>query len=136
MRVSLTRRVGFHATHFLRLPELSEAENRARFGSTVDPHSHDYTCDVTVNGTMVRGMVMDVSRLDEVLAERVVDPLDGSSLNQAIPVCARQEALPTCETVAAWCWNELAPALPSGVDLERVRVAEDATLHAECTGTL
>ena len=27
-----------------------------------------------------------------------------------------------------------APRLPAGVSLARVRVAEDATLHAECTG--
>ena len=136
MQVFLTRRIGFHATHFLRLPELSEEENRARFGATVEPHGHDYICDVTVRGAMVRGMVVDLARLDALLAERIRTPLDGQLLNEVIPACARREALPTCELLAAWCWNNLSRTLPLGVELERVRVAEDATLHAECTGTI
>jgi 6-pyruvoyl-tetrahydropterin synthase len=136
MQVSLTRRVGFHATHYLRLAELSEEENRIRFGDTVHPHSHDYTCDVTVHGHMIRGMVVDLSRLDALLAEHILQPLHGQLLNDIIPACARQEALPTCETLAAWCWNHLSGVLPGGVELERVRVAEDTTLYAECTGTL
>jgi 6-pyruvoyl-tetrahydropterin synthase len=74
--------------------------------------------------------------LDALLAEHILKPLEGSSLNEVIPACARQDALPTCEIVAAWCWNQLARLLPSGVELERVRIAEDPTLHAECTGTL
>lgn len=136
MRVSLTRRVGFRASHYLQLPELDEAGNRARFGSTVEPHAHDYTCEVTVGGNMVRGMVVDLAELDRVLREQVVAPLDGTSLNQSIPACSRREVLPTCEVVAAWCWNRLAGLLPTGVALERVRIAEDDTLHAECTGSL
>ena len=136
MQVFLTRRIGFHATHFLQLTELNEAENRARFGATVDPHSHDYTCDVTVRGAMVRGMVVDLARLDRLLAEHIRAPLDGKVLNEVIPACARGEALPTCEQVAAWCWNSLSRTMPLGVELERVRVAEDATLHAECTGSI
>jgi 6-pyruvoyl-tetrahydropterin synthase len=99
------------------------------------PHAHDYACDVTVRGGMVRGMVVDLSRLDALLEEHIRAPLDGRSLNEVIPACARLEALPTCETLAAWCWNSLSRNMPLGVELERVRVAEDATLYAECTGS-
>ena len=136
MRVSLTRRVGFRASHFLRLPDLSEEDNRARFGETVTPHAHDYVCDVTISGSMVHGMLVDLTQLDHVLKAHIAKQLGGTSLNQSLPACARQEALPTCEVLASWCWNELVNALPLGVELEKVRVAEDETLYAECTGTL
>jgi 6-pyruvoyltetrahydropterin/6-carboxytetrahydropterin synthase len=135
MRIALTRRVGFHATHYLRLPELSDAENQARFGATVQPHPHDYTCDVTVSGGMVKGMIVDLGELDAVLAERIVRPLDGTSINDSVPACSTHGLLPTCETIAAWCWEQLVGALPRGVSLERVRIAEDVSLYAECTGT-
>jgi 6-pyruvoyl-tetrahydropterin synthase len=134
MRIALTRRVGFHATHYLRLAALSDAENEARFGATVRPHPHDYTCDVTVSGGMIKGMIVELRELDAVLAARIVRPLDGTSINDSVPACAHG-SLPTCEIIAAWCWEQLVGALPRGVSLERVRIAEDASLYAECTGT-
>jgi 6-pyruvoyl-tetrahydropterin synthase len=136
MRGSLTRQVSFRATHQLRLATLSEAENRTRFGWTVDGHGHDYTCAATVGGPPAAdtGMIMDLALLDRILSEEVVRPLDGRHLNDALPECARGEVLPVCEVIAAWCFRRIAPRLPEGVHLDRVRVAEDSTLHADCTG--
>jgi len=137
MSVSLTRQVAFRASHQLRLPDLSEAQNRARFGWTSDPHEHDYTCAATVSGTPEpgTGMIVDLALLDRILAEQVVLPLDGRHLNDAVPECARGSVLPVCEVLAAWCYQRIAARLPDSVRLERVRVAEDPTLHADCTGT-
>lgn len=136
MRVSLTRQVAFRATHQIRLPGLGEAENRARFGWTMDVHGHDYTCAVTVSGTPEAGtgMIMDLALLDRMLAEEIVRPLDGRHLNDAVAECAQGEVLPVCEVLAAWCFRRIAPRLPAGVRLDRVRIAEDPTLHADCTG--
>jgi 6-pyruvoyl-tetrahydropterin synthase len=136
MPVSLTRQVGFHATHRLELPGLSTEENLARFGWTARPHDHHYTCLVTVTGPLRpgEGTVMDLSELDAILLEAIVEPLDDADLNQTLPSVASGEVLPVCETLAAWCFARVADRLPGGVRLERVRVAEDPTLYADCTG--
>jgi hypothetical protein len=42
--------------------------------------------------------------------------------------------LPTCEAVALDVFRRVAPRLPPGVSLERVRIMEDPTLYADCTG--
>ena len=135
VRLSLTRRVEFRATHYLRLPELSDAENRERFGWTVDPHEHTYHCWVTVSGSPVpgEGTVIDLGHLDRLIHDAVLGPLEGTLLNQSLPPCTGGTALPVCETIAAWCFARLEGELPAAVLLERVRIAEDATLHADAT---
>ena len=79
-------------------------------------------------------MIIDLSALDTVLTEEVAQPLAGRHLNEAIREFASAEQMPTCEAFAAWCWRRIAPRLPTDAQLERVRVAEDATLWADCTG--
>lgn len=134
--LSLTRTVTFRASHFLRLANLSDTENRARFGATVAPHSHDYRCSVTVSGPPMPGLgsVIDLVELDRILEEELLRPFAGASLNEALPPVARGEALAVGEVLAAWCFERIAPRLPAGVRLERVRIAEDDILHADCTG--
>ena len=78
--------------------------------------------------------VIDLETLDAILARYVSEPVGGSDLNAVIPEFASAARLPTCEAFAAWCWQTIARHLPQNVDLERVRVAEDATLWADCTG--
>lgn len=137
MPVSLTRTVTFHARHRYWVPAWTAEQNRSQFGWTSDEpgHGHAYQCAVTVAGTLdpVTGMVMDLPELDRILAEEVL-VLDGQHLNEQLPEFAYGAALPTCESLAAWLFGRIAPRLPGGVSLQRVRVAEDATLHADCTG--
>lgn len=78
--------------------------------------------------------MVDLAMLDGILGKHVAQPLAGSDLNTAIPEFASGAWAPTCEAFAAWCWRTIASRLPAGVELERVRVAEDATLWADCTG--
>lgn len=138
MRLSLTRAVGFHALHRLYRPDWSEAQNREVFGSLSDAagHGHDYQCIVTVTGPMdpAMGMVIDLPLLDRILQEEVVAPLDGRYLNRDVPAFAAGQPLPTCEAVAAHLFPRIAARLPAGVTLTRVRVMEDPTLYADCTG--
>jgi 6-pyruvoyltetrahydropterin/6-carboxytetrahydropterin synthase len=135
--LSLTRTVTFPATHFLRLEGLTEAENRARFGWTVDPHPHDYRVSVTVSGPPEggTGMVIDLAALDHILSEEITAPFHGRLLNEALPLVKAGWTLPVCEVMATWFFERVATRLPAGARLVRVRVAEDDTLHADCTGT-
>jgi len=130
--------VGFRAHHRFFRPDWSDARNREAFGPLSDPpgHAHDYRCVVTVAGALEpsHGMVMDLVALDRILHDEVVAPFDGRHLNLDVPEFAFGRTLPTCEAIAALVFPRVAARLPSGVVLERVRILEDPTLYADCTG--
>ncbi len=138
MATSLTRTVGFRAQHRFYRPEWTEARNREVFGPLSDPpgHAHDYRCAVTVRGPLdeALAMVVDLTQLDLILREEVVARFDGKHLNLEVPVFAYGRTLPTCEAIAAEVFPRVATRLPGGVVLERVRIMEDPTLYADCTG--
>jgi 6-pyruvoyltetrahydropterin/6-carboxytetrahydropterin synthase len=138
MSVSLTRTVGFRAVHRLYRPDWTEARNREAFGPLSDPpgHPHDYRCAVTVSGPIDdrMGMVVDLVELDHILQEEVVARLNGKHLNEDVPELAYDRMLPTCEAIAMEVYRRIASRLPQGVTLERVRIMEDPTLYADCTG--
>jgi 6-pyruvoyltetrahydropterin/6-carboxytetrahydropterin synthase len=138
MPVSLTRTVVFHALHRYYRPGWSDARNREVFGSLADPpgHGHDYRCAVTVGGPLDdSGMIVDLALLDRILREEVVGAFAGKHLNLDIPAFAYGKTLPTCEALAAYVFPRIAVRLAAGVVLERVRIMEDPTLYADCTGT-
>lgn len=137
MAVSLTRVVGFHAIHRYYRPEWSEEHNREVFGSLSDPpgHGHDYQCAVTVRGSLDEsGMVVDLALLDRILQDEVLTPFAGKHLNLDVSAFAYGRTLPTCEAIAAYVFRRIAGRLPADVELERVRITEDPTLYADCTG--
>jgi 6-pyruvoyltetrahydropterin/6-carboxytetrahydropterin synthase len=137
MPASLTRTVSFHALHRYYRPEWSESRNREVFGRLADPpgHGHDYQCAVTVAGRLNEaGMIVDLALLDGILQEEVLTPFAGKHFNLDVPAFSSGRPLPTCEAIAAYVFRRVAARLPNGVLLERVRIAEDPTLYADCTG--
>jgi 6-pyruvoyltetrahydropterin/6-carboxytetrahydropterin synthase len=134
---SLTRTVTFHALHRYYRPAWSEAKNQEVFGSLSDApgHGHEYRCGVTIGGSVDRGtgMIMDLGVLDQIIQEEVLTPLRGKHINLDIPEFGYGHTLPTCEALAAYVYRRIAPRLPPDVSLERVRIAEDPTLYADCT---
>jgi 6-pyruvoyltetrahydropterin/6-carboxytetrahydropterin synthase len=114
-------------------PTRSIEENRARYGWTVESHPHQYRCEVTVTGPVDprTPQVIDLAILDRVLAEEVTDRLDGRHLDRGVPEL--DGVLPTCEAIARLLYLRIAARLPEG-SLERVTVAEDDSLRAECLG--
>ncbi|HWA15932.1 MAG TPA: 6-carboxytetrahydropterin synthase [Gemmatimonadales bacterium] len=133
MRNSLTRVVRFGACHSMRVAAWPEERIRSTFGALADPHHHDYRCAVTVSGPLDQlGMVVNLADLDRILLEEVVR-LDGGDLNRDVAAFAGGRAFPTCEALAAYLYDRVAGRLPSGVRLDRVRVAEDDSLHGDCT---
>jgi len=137
MPVSLTRTVGFHAWHRYWRADWTPEQNRAAFGALADPpgHDHHYRCAVTVSGPLdpAMGSVIDLPLLDRLLAEEVVKPLDGRHIDREVTEFQPGGTLSTCEALARWLFARIAPRLPAGTTLSRVRVAEDDTLHADCT---
>ena len=143
---SLTRRVRFRATHRYYRPEWDEARNLAVFGACAapEPHAHDYACDITVSCEIdpQTGMVLDLSVLDRILEEQVVQPLHARSLNDAVPEFGPGGLIPTCEEVARLIARRVETALAAlaaravgslgagRARVQSVRVAEDDTLSA------
>lgn len=133
--ITLTRVYRFAAAHYYWDPGAGAAENTALFGKCANPHGHghNYRVEVTLRGVpdARTGMLMDLRRLDAVVNECVLEPLDHKNLNVQVPFFAGRQ--PTCENLALWVWNALSPALPGGL-LDSVRVHEADDLFAECRG--
>ena len=129
----LGRRVEFEASHFYRLPGLSEIENRLRFGKAANPHGHNYALHVEATGTtdLRTGMVVNIKDIDALLEERIVAQLDHKCLNLDHP--AFRSRLPTTENIALFVWRELDGHLPR-VNLSSVRLYESESLWAETRG--
>jgi 6-pyruvoyltetrahydropterin/6-carboxytetrahydropterin synthase len=135
--VLITRQVEFSASHFCRLPELSDEENRRLFGPAANPqgHGHNYVVEVSLRGEPhpVTGMVLDLKELKETLHRRVVDPYDHRFLNYEVPPFDRQ--VPTAENIARDIWRRLEPDLASGAArLFSVRVYETSDLFVDYFG--
>ncbi|MDR3764733.1 MAG: 6-carboxytetrahydropterin synthase [Acidobacteriota bacterium] len=126
MKVHLTRRYLFSASHRLHQLALSDAQNRAVYGKCNNPHGHghNYFLEVTVSGPLdpVTGMVCDLGELDAAVRRLVLDPFDHTNLN-LLPVFSA--AVPTTENLTLEIARRLHRAgLPA--HLEGVRIEETA----------
>ena len=131
MKVYLSRKYGFSATHRLHAASLSDEENRAVFGKCNNPngHGHNYEVEITVAGPVddVTGRVVSLETLDALTAREVLDPLRYRNLNEEVP--AFQTAVPTTENLTfevdrrlRAAWTE---AFPAGQPrLEKIRIWE------------
>jgi 6-pyruvoyltetrahydropterin/6-carboxytetrahydropterin synthase len=129
--VYLTRRYRFSAGHRLHNDALSAEENRRVYGKCNNPngHGHNYLLEVTVAGTIdpATGMVFDLSVLDGVVAERVLEKLDHKNLNLDMENFRTQ--VPTTENLCLEIYELLHTPLEEtggvrGLRLERVRLEE------------
>lgn len=134
----LTRRATFAAAHRYWRSEWSEARNRQVFGACANPHGHghSYVLEATVAGRIDEetGFCVDLSHLDRVIDEAVVQPLDHQHINHAVPEFGPGGLVPTTENLAAWAWPRVAGRLPAGVRLHRLRLREDESLHVDYYG--
>jgi 6-pyruvoyltetrahydropterin/6-carboxytetrahydropterin synthase len=85
MKVHLTRRYMFSASHRLHSDEMSADENRATYGKCNNPygHGHNYAVEITVTGQVNTrtGMVCNLTDLDGFVSREVVDRYDHQNLN-------------------------------------------------------
>ena len=74
MKISLTRRYRFAASHRLHSPALSDGENERIYGKCNSPygHGHNYALEVTITGPVDRdtGMIGNLGELDAVRPAR------------------------------------------------------------------
>ncbi len=134
MDAYLTLRSHFSAAHRLAKEELSLEDNEKIYGKCARPngHGHNYLIDVTVRGSIDKrtGMVCDLSALQNLIDELVLDPLDHTHLNKDIPHFAK--CVPTAENIALYiadCLNE--PIKSIGANLHKIRLQESPNNAAE-----
>jgi 6-pyruvoyltetrahydropterin/6-carboxytetrahydropterin synthase len=130
-----TRRFEFSASHRYWRDDWSAERNQRTFGKCTSPygHGHNYTLDVTVAGQadLITGMVMNMTDLKAIVGE-VLEQFDHRYLNEDTPYF--KECLPTTENIVRVLWRLLAPRIPEGVALARLRLYEMSDLWAEYAG--
>lgn len=130
--VRLIRRVVFSAGHRYWHPELSAEGNRELFGKWASPynHGHNYVLYAECTGVIdaATSMVVNIKLIDDVLDARVVDPLDGRSLNDEIAPFSHTP--PSLENLLLHLVGRL-DGLPPQVRLTRLRLDETESLYAE-----
>jgi 6-pyruvoyltetrahydropterin/6-carboxytetrahydropterin synthase len=134
VRLELTRRYAFAASHRLHSPHLSPAENQRIYGKCNNPygHGHNYVAEVTVTGPVdpETGMIAHLGELDQFVAREVLEPFDHMNLNH--DVAAFRDRVPTTENLCVEIFERL-KRFP-GARLVRIRLEETGRNSFEYTG--
>ncbi len=124
--VDITRLYRFNAGHRLFHPDEDDAWNRRVFGkcSYESGHGHNYGLEVTLRGTPdpQTGMVIPIERLDAIVEEHVIEPIDHRNLNAVLELV--DGPAPTTEVLILELWRRLARKIPPPARLEKLRVTE------------
>jgi 6-pyruvoyltetrahydropterin/6-carboxytetrahydropterin synthase len=124
VKISLSRRYHFAASHRLHTAKLSEEENKRIYGKCSNPygHGHNYVVEVTVTGPVdpETGMIANLAELDPFVQREVIEPFDQKFLNEE--VAEFREEVATTENLCREIFRRL-KSFPLA-RLEKVRVEE------------
>jgi 6-pyruvoyltetrahydropterin/6-carboxytetrahydropterin synthase len=124
MKVSLTRRYSFAASHRLFRADWSDAQNHRVFGKCANPygHGHNYVMEITVTGpvNLATGMIVNLADLDDAIRSKVLDDFDHVYLNEQVPEF--RECIPTTENLCRVIFQRLSGFKHARI--ERVRIEE------------
>jgi 6-pyruvoyltetrahydropterin/6-carboxytetrahydropterin synthase len=124
LKLTLTRRYRFAASHRLHSAKFTEEQNRLLYGKCSNPHGHghNYVLEVTITGPVDQstGMIANLGDLDPFVKREVLDPFDCRNLNEQ--VAEFRDCVPTTENVAREIFRRL-QVFPNA-HVERVRIEE------------
>ena len=134
MKVYLTRRYGFSASHRLHSETLSAEENRATYGKCNNPfgHGHNYFVEITVSGPVdpQTGMVCNLADLDGWIRANVIERYDHEDLNHLPEFAVR---VPTTENLCVEIYHLVHRGFTLA-HLEKVRIEETMMNSFEYSG--
>jgi 6-pyruvoyltetrahydropterin/6-carboxytetrahydropterin synthase len=134
MKLCLSRRYRFAASHRLHSARLGEGENRRVYGKCNNPygHGHNYVVEVAVSGPVdpATGMIANLTDLDAFVEREVIEPFDHKYLNEEI--AEFQACVPTTENLCIEIFNRLRHFPHARV--ERIRVEETGLNSFEYAG--
>src|ERR1039458_4113378 len=124
MKVHLTRRYLFSASHRLHCDGLSEPENQATYGKCNNPHGHghNYALEVTVSGQVdaKTGMICNLVELDGAVRREIIERFDHENLNVRPEFAG---IVPTTENLSAVIFQIVKRSF-TAAHLEKVRLEE------------
>jgi len=127
VKVELTRRYSFAASHRRHSAHFDGAENRRVYGNCSNPygHGHNYVVEVTVAGPVhaETGMIVDIRELDSYVQRTVIEPFDHTYLNKDV------EALRTCVPTAENLCTEIFHRVKQFGGARLVRIGLQETSH-------
>ena len=134
MDAYLTVQTHFSAAHRLAREDLPQNENEKIFGKCARPngHGHNYIIDITVKGKINprTGMLCDLTALNSLIDDLVVEPFDHTFLNKDIPYFAT--CVPTAENIALHISDKLTnPIHAIGASLYKIKLQESPNNAAE-----
>jgi 6-pyruvoyltetrahydropterin/6-carboxytetrahydropterin synthase len=129
----VTRAIEFSTSLRYWLPDLSEVENRRRFGRGADRHGHNYRLEISVRGEPdpQTGMVINLTELKAIAEREIMARFDHKDLNADSGYFEKRP--PTPENFATVIFEILRAALPPGL-LDRIRLHQDADLYVDVIG--
>ena len=134
MKIHLSRRYRFSASHRLHSAQLGEEENTRVYGKCNNPygHGHNYVVEVAVSGPVdeATGMIANLTDLDAFVESEVIEPFDHKYLNEEI--AEFRESVPTTENICIEIFHRLR-RFPRA-RLERVRIEETGLNSFEYAG--
>lgn len=134
MKVHLSRRYLFSASHRLHSEAMSAEQNQATYGKCNNPfgHGHNYILEVTVSGPVDArtGMVCNLVDLDGFIEKEVLERYDHQNLNVLAEFAAR---VPTTENLCMQVY-EIVHRGFHFAHLERVRLQETMMNSFEYAG--
>lgn len=134
--VYLTRQEHFNAAHKLYNPAWTKERNEQVFGVCANEnwHGHNYDLFVTIKGNPDpdTGFLFDVKALSQLIKIHVIDHLDHKNLNMDVPFMAGKMC--STENLALAIWQQLAPHLPSTVQLHCIKLYETPRIYVEYFG--
>lgn len=135
MATTVFRKAHFNAAHRLHNPAWSDEKNAEVFGKCSNPkyHGHNYNLIVGVTGPKdpETGFVVDLSFLNRLIKELVVERFDHKNLNEETAEFANVN--PTAENIAEAIWRILRPELDDSLAL-KVILYETERNFVEYTG--
>ncbi len=134
MKIELTRRYRFAASHRLHSEHLTKDENERFYGKCNNPygHGHNYVVEVSVSGDVdpATGMIANLADLDGFVEREVIEAFDCRNLNEEVP--AFRERVPTTENLCMEVFSRLRQ-FPKA-RLERIRIEETGSNSFEYAG--
>ncbi|MBS1742206.1 MAG: 6-carboxytetrahydropterin synthase [Bacteroidetes bacterium] len=132
----VTRIEHFNAAHKLYNPNWDRQKNEEVFGKCANDnwHGHNFELHVTLKGHADpdTGFVYDVKKLSLIIKEHVIEKLDHKNLN--LDVDFMKGKLCSIENLVIGIWNQLAPNLPQGIQLYRLKLHETPKIYIEYFG--